>query len=352
MSAAAVALIFLASCGDLAAGRPSASASAIPPPASPVSALSPTGCVGFGDAAQVVRYHLAIDDIGSGAKRVTSAAGGWTLDVPTSWFVTEGAATGSGSSNATFQSFDPATPGLTPMHPPPGVSLVVRPYANVQSAPLGAVADEAAHEWPGQSALVARDAPLIAGQRAEHRVFAAKPGEGLNYQPGVALWVVPTLRPDLDLVLYAQPAELPQLATADAIVASLRVALPVVPNAISKSRAQVIAKDLADPSGTPVAGRRVEAKLVRYRDVAMAPQRTAASGITRLVRDPDELFWLVGTAGPSLGGTAPLGGPYFQFRAILHIVPASKDDLAGTWGMGIADADWPSSFDAFTDLCG
>jgi hypothetical protein len=194
----------------------------------------------------------------------------------------------------------------------------------------------------------------------DERRFQPAAGPLITTRQTRAVWLVPSPRADRMLVLYATPAESPLLAIVERAVSTLHVTMPASATMpLTKQRSEILAQWLMGKAG-PIAGRRVEAKLMTYAESAVAvhgPQQSANAptpmGILRIDRDPEELFWLVAVSGPDLPqGRGGLLGPPPTTAWILYNAAATVGRYSGGVGASYSSTGtWPSHFDALPDSC-
>ena len=316
---------------------------------------------------------LEIVDLGNGTKRVTSAEAGYTIAAPASWFVSSSFFVSSGVSvlnsgpsfgQAHLTSYDPtkidragqiASAGM--LSPDVGIRLVIELWRN----PKLEIPEDFAKNvtiGPHQSAVLPGRAVTIAGQRAYQTTIQ----DELRFQPATGplevtrqtrlLWLVPVLRQDRMLVLYATPGESALRSQVESIIAKLQISQPAVSQMpVINQRDAILRKWLYDKNGAQIAGRRVEAKLMSYADSVTAMN---GSRLLRIDRDPDELFWLVAVSGgPDL--PQPRGGP-MQYSPqpsawIQYQTPATNSGFEGTGTQIASSGTWPPDFDALIDRC-
>lgn len=363
LGSAAVMLLAIAAGQSLLAyrvGTPAALASSTPAP-------TPARCDALASIAPAPAAPLAVTDLGIGQKRVTSEEGGWSLEVPASWIVQPGLLGSRAFGQAAITSYDPT--GLDysgmigpNMHPP---TLGVRLHVEVWENPSGQTPEQYAASLriaPDQVELRDGGSVALAGTTAyratvqEDRRFQREPNAPIeSTKQSRMLWVVPTLRADRLLVLYAWPLENPLWRTAEAIVSTLRLSPPVASRVpVLHHRDEVLRPYLFDKSGAPIPGRRAEAKLVTY---AESLAHGVARPAWRIDRDPDELVWIVAVSGPDLpirrsGPFREGGGTPAPIRWMVAIAPATGDAPGpGSWSQASPVGDWPSYFDAITDRC-
>jgi hypothetical protein len=317
---------------------------------------------------------LEIVDLGNGAKRITSAEAGYTIAAPASWIVSSSFFVSSGvpgvlNSSPSFgqahlTSCDPtkidrasqiASAGM--LSPDVGIRLDIELWRNPK---LETPEDYAKNVriGPDQDAVLAGHAVTIAGQRAyqttiqdEHRFQPTSGPLEITRQTRL-LWLVPVLRQDRMLVLYATPGESALRSQVESMVAKLQISQPVVSQLpVINQRDAILRRWLYDKNGAQIAGRRVEAKLLSYADSVTAMN---GSGLLRIDRDPDELFWLVAVSGgPDLpeprGGlvqSSPRPTTWIEYQA-----PATTGRYEGTGTTIAPSGTWPPGFDALIDRC-
>src|SRR5712691_10204540 len=131
-------------------------------------------CVALGQIAPAPVQQLATPDLGNGTKSITSAEGGYTLVVPSSWLVRPGIlGTRAWFGQTHITSYDPATIGrLGPEAPDMlprqfGISLDLQLWWN----PSGEALDQYAQRiriGPDQRTILPGGYATIAGRRAYH----------------------------------------------------------------------------------------------------------------------------------------------------------------------------------------
>lgn len=345
--------------------------------ASPTTPASPAGvadCVALAAIPPVPVAPLDIRDLGDGTRRVSSAEGGYSLVVPVDWLVSGSFAGGIEPSfaQAHLSSYDPrAAPTSRPeaggiLPPEVGIRFDIEVWANPSNEPPDVYAKRA-HIGPDQVAVLPGSYVSVNGRPAyrttiqDERRFQPATGPLITTRQTRAVWFVPSPRADRMLLLYATPAENVLLATVERAVGTLQVMPPasaVVP--VTKQRSEIRDQWLVGKSG-PIAGRRVEAKLMTYAEASIAllgRQGTSPAtpmGILRIDRDPDELFWLVAVSGPDLpqgrGGPDGAGTPP-PTSWMLYNAPATDARVSGgTGGLYSSSGNWPPQFDALPDRC-
>ena len=341
---------------------PSFEPSGIPALAAPTPRPQPN-CIALGQIAPTPVQQLATPDLGNGTKSITSAEGGYTLVVPRSWLVQPGILPGTAwFGQVHITSYDPATIGrLGPEAPdmlPPdfGISLDLQLWWNPTGEALDQYAQQV-HIGPDQRAVLPGSFVTIAGRQAyrmtiqdEHR-FQSANGPIVTTTQTRLVWIFPTDRADRVLVVYATPGESGLLPGVEKIVGGLvlsNAASPSLP--VIHQRDEIINSWMYDKSGTQIAGRRVEAKLMTYAEAVAAFR--PGGGILRIDRDPGELFWLVAVSGPNLPqGRGGQGGTPPPTTWIMYEAPATSDRYEMTGTQYASTGTWPANFDALPDRC-
>jgi hypothetical protein len=342
---------------------PSPAPSAIVALAAPTQRPQPN-CVALGQIATTPVQQLATSDLGNGTKMITSAEGGYTLVVPSSWLVRPGIlGTTAWFGQTHITSYDPATIGrLGPeapdmLAPQVGISLDLQLWWN----PNGEALDRYAQRiriGPDQRATLPGDYVTIGGRSAYHMTIQDEHGFQPANGPVVItrqtrpVWIIPTDRADRVLVVYATPGESPLFPAVEEIVGGLVLSRPASPTLpVIHQREEIIDRWLYDKNGAAIAGRRVEAKLVTYAE-ATAAMGPGDGGLLRIDRDPDELFWLVAIAGPNLPqGRGGLVGTPPPTAWIMYNAPATSDRYEMTATQYASVGTWPPNFDSLPDRC-
>ena len=341
--------------------EPVAAVGATAPTASP----APGNCDVLGRIPPVVPAALSVQSVGTGAKKLTSEEAGYALTISDSWLVTADMFGGKTAwfGHAHMSSFDPRTidlrrPESPNMLPPEyGIRLDIELWAN----PARESAERYA-EWirigPDQLSVLPGSSVTIAGQPAYRTTIQ----DQHQFQPTNAplivtrqtrmLWLIPSLRADRMLVVYATPGESPLRGSVEAAVSTLELFQPTQPQLpVIHQRDEILKRWTIDKSGATIVGQRVEAKLMSYAE-ANAAMNNGSGGIFRIDRDPDELFWLVAVSGPNL--PRGRGGPHGTQPPtawIMYNTPAASDRFEMTGTMYSANGKWPPAFDALPDLC-
>lgn len=346
-----------------AGASPSASATGVPS----VSAPPAPNCDVLARVTPVPAPGLVTTDLGNGMQSITSAEAGYSIVVPGSWSVSPGILTISSPSfgqahisSFDRKTFDPASVLASGrmLSPDVGIRLDIELWRNPK---LEGPEDYARYVriGPDQSAVLPGRVATIAGQRAYYTTIQ----DEFRFQPAIGplevtrqtrmLWLVPVVRPDRMLVMYATPGESGLRSRVEAAVATLQLSQPVVSHLpVVNQRDTVLRRWLYDNAGARIPGRRAEAKLTSYTDAAAA---MSSGSLHRIDRDPDELFWLVAVSGPGLplgrlGPLQPRASPtpvtWIQFSA-----PATNGRYEGTGTQYATTGNWPPDFDALFDRC-
>jgi len=315
---------------------------------------------------------LAIADLGNGTKRLTSAEGGYLIDVPSSWLVQAGPFTTPMFGQVHMTSYDPssidqrALPVAGMLPPETGIAVDLQIWRNPTGEAPDRYVENVVHYHPDGVAVLPGSYVTVAGQRT----YQAAIQDEHRFQPGTGplvvtrqtrlVWVVPILRPDRYLVVIAQPGESPLRHAVEDALKSLHVMKPVVSQMpVIHQRSEIFDRWLNGKSG-PIPGRRVEAKLMTYAEAEAAMRGGNDHGLFRIDRDPDELFWLVAVSGgPDL--PLPRGGP-LRLGSGSPATPtptawmlydmAATNDRGEMTGMSLSsNGTWPPGFDAQPDLC-
>lgn len=358
-------IVLAAAAGQFLLAYRSGTSTALGSP-TPSPSATPARCEVLAHLAPAPVPPLTSTDAGNGMKRVTSAEGGWSLEVPASWFVNPGFLGGLALGQAAITSYElkgldysgMIGPNMLPAST--GVRLHVELWSNPsrdapeQFAPSVRIGGD-------QTTLVDGAAVVLGGQRAfrvvleEERRQEREPGGPIvAMRQSRALWVVPSLRPDRMLVIYAWPRENALITSAERIVSTLVLTQPVPPRMpVLAQRDEIVRRWLFDEkTGEPIPGRRAEAKLVTYAEANGAMGAGALPGGGRIDRDPEELFWVVAVSGDGLPtGRGSLLATASPTRWLLYITPATNDRMEMTGAAFGAQGDWPPFFDALADRC-
>lgn len=320
-------------------------------------------CVTLGQITPSPVAPSAVVDLGNGKKSITSAEGGYSLIVPSSWLVEPGIlSTTAWFGQTHITSYDPKTVGnLGPESPgmlPPefGITLDLQLWRN----PNGETLDQYAQRiriGPDQLTILPGSYVSIAGRRAyhltiqdEHR-YQPTNGPLVTTRQTRPVWIIPTERPDRVLVVYATPGESDLFPAVEKIVGALVLSKPASPSLpVTHQRDEMLNRWLYDKNGAPIVGRRAEAKLMTYAEAVAA--FSSGGGLLRIDRDPEELFWLVAVSGPDLPqGRGGLVGTPPPTAWIMYEAPATNDRYEMTGTTYASTGTWPANFDALPDGC-
>jgi len=236
-----------------------------------------------------------------------------------------------------------------------GISLDLQLWWN----PSGEALDQYAqriHIGPDQKTILTGGYVTLAGRRAYHMTIQDEHGFQPTTGPVVItrqtrpVWIIPTDRPDRVLVVYATPGESDVFPAVEKIVEGLVLFRPASPSLpVIHQRDEMIDRWLYDKTGARIADRRVEAKLMTYAEAVAAFNGGA---ISRIDRDPDELFWLVVVSGSNLPqGRGSPAGTLPPTTWIMYEAPATNDRYEMTGTSYASTGTWPANFDALPDRC-
>jgi hypothetical protein len=231
-----------------------------------------------------------------GFVRVESAAGGWSVVMPKSWYRRDAAMHGS-----ELLSYDPQGLDYSGNIAPPGeVRLIIQMPNDYGAADPRAYARDHVSTAMGNKLNAEADV-TVAGQPAyTETVFLNNPGP---FAQDARFWFVRSPYFS-DRMVSIEAIPLARAAEVDAIVQSLRFFKPALPPVATTTRAEVVAM-YSKPTGSATRVDKVEAKLVRWKEYEKAVG-TFRSG----TNDPDELTWIVlvyGEVQPPNRG--PMGRP-------------------------------------------
>lgn len=336
-SALLVGALILGSCGSLQEQTSGALA-----PGKPTATPSPTAGRPSGSAAP-------------GFVRVLDDGGGWSLDVPSTWF-DKTAASWPGRE---VRSFDPRGMDASGNIPPSGEALVrLELQTNSERLDLEAFADR--RVWTATCAACRRILEsadvTLGGQPAKFfSVYQNQPGPFAELEPNLYWLVRSPFFAERVLVIRAIPAASPRRSEVERIVSTLQFFRPAPANLVpQRTRQQVI--DLMNAG--PWTLTRVEARLMflsewenAYNDALRA--ESGGPSAVRTPRDPDTLVWVVGVTGsgltPMKGGPAGRAATPTPWDWRISVLPAREPlDWAGMT-VGGPGAAWPAWFDALPD---
>lgn len=290
-----IALLVVAACAapreDVGTALSAASPSPVPCPAAHTSPLMPTA--------------LPSASVGSDLRRITSAAGGWSLEIPDAWLANAAIGNARALRGADIYSYDPTGLPFSGNVPPPGG---IRMSVGLQPNLHGRDPVEYAAKEPSSSAgatVLERRSVTLAGVPAMLIV-------GRSYSPAPfdlihAWWFVrPPHAPDRMLVIDAWPIDTTTRVQVERIASTLQLfGLPPVSTVPAITREQAERCYL-----TPQIRRadRIEAKLMLWRDYELVLERVRPDGPRPWGGEPDRLLWavlIVGDIAPSLKGPPP-----------------------------------------------
>jgi hypothetical protein len=299
-----------------------------------------------------------------GSVRVVDDGGGWSIDIPSSWFNKSPALPWP---SREIRSFDPKDMDASGNIPPAGEVLVrIEMQPNTERMDLETFADR--RVWTATCAacrkILERTETTLGGQPAEFfSVYQNQPAGFAELEPNLYWLVRSPFLTERVLVIRAIPAASPRRSEVEHIVSTLQFFRPAPPNLVpQRTRQQVI--DLMSANGWTIT--RIDAKLMvmsdwenAYNDVLRA--RSAVSGGPSGLRsgfDPDTLVWVVAITGS--GFTPMKGGPPGPGSAAaaatqtpwdwrISVVPAREPFGWGGLTEGGPGASWPAWFDTLTD---
>ncbi len=233
---------------------------------------------------------------------------------------------------------------------------------------------------PDQVAVLPGAAVTVGGVTAyrftiqDERRFQPNNAPLITVRQTRAVWLVPSLRDDRMLVIAATPAESDLLPAVERAVSSLRLGGPPTRNIrpVTVQRSDIVKQWTLDKDGKLIPGRRVEAKLLTYRDASEAmsaphigdPSGPSTGGgpgsraIPRIDHDPEALYWVVVVSGPGLpqGRLGPGSASSPPPTAwIFYDTAATAESASGTGAQyaatGPSTPAWPLGFDSLPDLC-
>jgi hypothetical protein len=230
---------------------------------------------------------------GAQGRHIVDADGGWSLDIPSSWFDRPSAQHG-----REIMSYDPTGMDNAGNTPPPG-GIFFRLQMQQNPDRLDAASFLRAK---GQgSGSVEHSQVLIAGQPTELYLLRQQlPVEFARLEKTLYWFLKSPFFEDRMVVISAVPGDSPLRVDVERIVSSLRFAQPAAVTLIPTiSRADALARVLSRPG---LVVDRIEAKLVLWKELE-ATNQFGRSGID----DPDSLVWIVVYSGKGIG--LPMHGP-------------------------------------------
>lgn len=344
--------------------------------ASPATAAN---CITLGQLAPRIAPPIAVQDLGLGTQRVTSAEGGYSVVLPSAWFATAnaiGITPQFGQLHAT--SYDPKTaptpdPERWMLPPHVGISVDVQVWLNPDHEPLDQYAE---HILIGPDQITRQPGTMTAidGQPAyrfiindEHRFQPTDRPLVVTKQTRVVS-IVQSGHPDRVIVAYATPGESALFAATERAISTMTITTPFnSQRPVVLQRDEVLRQWLYDKNGALIPGRRAEAKLMRFTEANAAmtvgggppsPGGPTPIQLLRLDHDPDDLYWVIAVSGPDLpqgrGGPPGLGAPTSTpppTTWILGDMSATGQNTGPTAGQYSTKGSWPQNFDAFPDRC-
>jgi hypothetical protein len=300
-----------------------------------------------------------------GFVRVVEDRGGWSVDIPSSWFDKSPALSWPGRE---IRSFDPRGMEASGNIPPAGEVLVrFELQTNAEGLDLEKFAD--GRVWTATCAacrrILERAEVTLGGQPAKFfSVYQNQPAGFAELEPNLYWLVRSPFLAERVLVIRAIPAASPRRSEVERIVSTLQFFRPAPLELVpQRTRQQVV--DLMSANGWTVT--RIDAKLMvwsewenAYNDVLKASSAVSGgpSGM-RGARDPDTLVWVVAVTGsgftPMKGGppgagsaaTTPTLPTLWDWR--ISVLPAREPFDWGGPSVGGPGAGWPAWFDALPD---
>ena len=184
--------------------------------AASASSTAPANCITLGQILPRIAPPIAVQDLGNGSQRVTSAEGGYSVVLPSAWFTTAntiGITPQFGQLHATSYDLKTApTPDPERWMQPPqvGISVDIQVWLNPDHEPLDRYAE---HILIGPDQITRQPGTMtsIDGRPAyrfaindEHRFQPADRPLVVTRQTRV-VWVVQSGHPDRAIVAYATP---------------------------------------------------------------------------------------------------------------------------------------------------
>lgn len=297
-----------------------------------------------------------------GFVRVVENGGGWSVDIPSSWFDKSTTLSWAGRE---IRSFDPRGMDASGNIPPTGEVLMrfeIQP--NAEHVDLEKFAD--ARVWTATCTacrrILERADVTLGGQPAKFfSVHQNQPGRFAELEPNLYWLVRSPFFTERVLVIRAVPAASPRRAEVERIVSTLQFFQPAPPNLVpQRTRQQVI--DSITANGWTVT--RIEAKLMlwsewenAYNSVLRTTSATSGGpSQVRGGRDPDTLVWVVAITGsgftPMKGAPPGLGSAVatptlWDWR--IAVLPAREPLDWGGPTLGGSGGAWPAWFDALVD---
>ena len=276
----------------------------------------------------------------AGYRRIASDEGGWSMEIPEKWVAETGNLRGAEIANFDMQNTDFS--GNAPTSDQLRIRVTVMPeYDHLSLEELGA---KGGLSVPGP--VVEQVATTVAGQPAVRTLMRSSSPQPFD-QRHVYWHLRSPFFVDRVVIVDAWPADGALRSAADHAIATFQLSQPKVTAVTPISRQQAIDQATAHLRSN---GRidRVAAKLVNFHEYEVASN----SGRT-YTQDPDDLVWVVVTAGefPSThsgppGRNASPGLPPFDHLIVQAIGSSSGGYFSGMYS---AADTWPAWFDGLKD---
>jgi hypothetical protein len=303
----------------------------------------------------------------AGFVRVVDEGGGWSVDIPSTWF-DKSPAFALSSPGREVRSFDPRGMDASG-NIPPGGEVLVRFELQTNSERLSLEAFADSRVWTATCAacrkILERTEITLGGEPAKFfSVYQNQPVPFAELEPNLYWLVRSPFFTDRVLVIRAVPAVSPRRSEVEQIVSTLQFFRPAPPN-LTPQRTRQHVNDLMRANGWTIT--RIEAKLMvwsewenAYNEVLRAT--SAVSGGPSALRsggNPDTLVWVVAITGS--GFTPMKGGPPGAGSAAatvatptpwgwrISVLPAREPLDWGGPTVGGPGAAWPAWFDALAD---
>ena len=347
--------------------------------AASASATTPANCITLGQILPRIAPPIAVQDLGNGTQRVTSAEGGYSVVFPSAWFAAAnaiGITPQFGQLHATSYDLKTApTPDPERWMQPPqvGISVDIQVWLNPDHEPLDRYAE---HILIGPDQITRQPGAMtsIDGRPAyrftindEHRFQPADRPLVVTKQTRV-VWVVQSGHPDRAIVAYATPGESALFPASERAISTMTITAPFVSQRpVVLQRDEVLRQWLYDMNGALIRGRRAEARLMTFTEANAAmtigggpppsPGGPKPIQLLRLDHDPEDLYWVTAVSGPDLpqgrGGPRGLGPPSTPPPTtwILGDMSATGQNTGPTAGQYSTQGSWPQNFDALPDRC-
>lgn len=280
---------------------------------------------------------------GGRARHIVDVDGGWSLDVPSSWFDRQSAQHG-----REIMNYDPTGMYNDGNTPPPGL-IFLRLQMQQNLDRLDAASFLRAR-GQGSVGILEHTQLQIAGQPTELYLVRQPLPIGMAHLEKTLNWYLKSpFFDDRMVVISAVPGDSPLRADVERIVGSLHFTQPAAVDLTPTiSRADALARVLSRPG---LVLDRIEAKLVLWKELE-ATNQFGRSGID----DPDSLVWVVVYSGKGIGlpmhGPPPMSSgpsqtpePCLWAYDVFHANPG-----IGSSGSGCNSRfAWPTWFDALPD---